>query len=175
MENIKTTTTKLPENYYLYDADNRFPDLAQALEVHHANLKTLRELNEKLGYAVNRISDHAYAVRILDNLHDDFCYGSDGTTKKVVKFMRKYCGIYDAGECVPYEIEKSLDVLRDAQKKNCREIISLEDQIKIAEKQKDDDWDIYHKLDLQYKEKFEKMKAAEKAAEEAIKSEEVAK
>ena len=131
MENIKTTTTKLPENYYLYDADNRFPDLAQALEVHHANLKTLRELKEKLGYAVNRISDHAYAVRILDNLHDDFCYGSDGTTKKVVKFMRKYCGIYDAGECVPYELEKSLDVLRDAQKKNFREIISLEDQIKI--------------------------------------------
>ena len=175
MENIKTTTTKLPENYHLYDADNRFPDLRQALEVHHANIETLRQLNEQLRHAVCRIDDHSYAVRILDNLHDDFCYGSDGTTKKVVKFMQKYCGVYDAGECVPYELEKSLDVLRDAQKKNCREIISLEDQIKTAEKQKDDDWDIYHKLDNQYREKFNKLKAAEKAAEEATESEEVAK
>ena len=174
MENIKTTTTKLPANYYQWDADNRFPELKKALKVHHANIETLRQLNEQLRHAVCRIDDHSYAVRILDNLHDDFCYGSDGATKKVVNFMRKYCGVYDAGECVPYELEKSLDVLRDAQKKNCREIISLEDQIKTAEKQKDDDWDIYHKLDNQYREKFNKLKAAEKAVEEATTSEEVA-
>ena len=157
----KTTTEKLPDYYYQWDADNRFPELKRALANHTANLQRLQALVEELSAAQNHVDDHVYAIRVLDRLHDDFCYGAEAAGKKVNKFMRTYCGVYDADEFVSYEILRSIDALKEVQRKNCRKVVELEDQIKIAEEVKSKGWDTYHALDLKHKTEFEKLKAAE--------------
>ena len=75
--------------------------------------------------------------------------------------MKTYCGVYDADEFVSYELLRSIDALKDVQRKNCRKVVELEDQIKIAEEVKSKGWDTYHALDLKHKAEFEKLKAAE--------------
>ena len=152
---------KLPDHYYQWDADNRFPELKRALANHHANIKRIQELCENLSAAQNHVDDHVYAIRVLDRLHDDFCYGAEAAGKKVNKFMKTYCGVYDADEFVSYELLRSIDALKEVQRKNCRKVVELEDQIKIAEEVKSKGWDTYHALDLKHKAEFEKLKAAE--------------
>lgn len=161
----KTTTEKLPDYYYQWDADNRFPELKRALANHTANLQRLQALVEELSAAQHHVDDHVYAIRVLDRLHDDFCYGAEAAGKKVNKFMKTYCGVYDADEFVSYELLRSIDALKEVQRKNCRKVVELEDQIKIAEEVKSKGWDTYHALDLKHKAEFEKLKAAENAAE----------
>ena len=159
------TTEKLPEYYHQWDADTRFPDLTKALNDHRVNLEKLRELNNELASALNHVDDHVYAIRVLDYLHDDFCYGDDAAGNKVHKFMRKYCGLYDANESVSYELHRSIDVLKEEQRKNCRKVVELENQIKVAEKVKEKGWEDYRALDKKHEAEFDKLKAAEKAAE----------
>ena len=81
----KTTTEKLPDHYYQWDADNRFPELKRALANHTANLQRLQALVEELSAAQHHVDDHVYAIRVLDRLHDDFCYGAEAAGKKVNK------------------------------------------------------------------------------------------
>ena len=123
----KTTTEKLPDYYYQWDADNRFPELKRALANHTANLQRLQALVEELSAAQHHVDDHVYAIRVLDRLHDDFCYGAEAAGKKVNKFMKTYCGVYDADEFVSYELLRSIDALKEVQRKNCRKVVELED------------------------------------------------
>ena len=169
----KPATEKLPDHYYQWDAENRFPELKRALANHTANLQKIQKLCDDLSNAQNHVDDHVYAIRVLDRLHDDFCYGAEAAGKKVNKFMKTYCGVYDADEFVSYELLRSIDALKEVQRKNCRKVVELEDQIKIAEEVKSKGWDTYHALDLKYKAEFDKLLKAQKEADAKKSQEEV--
>lgn len=170
----KTTTERIPQHYYEWDADNRFPELKRALANHHANLERLQELCDDLSNAQNHVDDHVYAIRVLDRLNDDFCFGAEAAGKKVNKFMKTYCGVYDADEFVSYELLRSIDALKEVQRKNCRKVVELEDQIKIAEEVKSKGWDTYHALDKKREAEFDKLLKAQKEADAKKSQEEVA-
>ncbi len=164
MENINNTE-KLPESYYQWKADDRFPDLRKALDQHYENVEKWNKLQRELDNALCRIDDHCYAIRILDSLHDDFCYGSVAAGKKVNKFLKKYCGIYSADEAIPCELADSIRVLREAQQDHCKKIVDLKEQVKVADEVRTKSWDDYHALDKKREAEFDKLKAAEKAVE----------
>ena len=166
-------TEKLPESYYQWKADDRFPDLKKALAHHHENVNKWNELQRDLDNALCHIDDHCHAIRVLDSLHDDFCYGSVVADKKISKFFKKYCGVYCAEESIPCELIDSIRVLREAQQDNCKKVVDLKEQVKVADEVRTKSWDAYHALDQKREAEFDKLKAAEKAAEEATKSEEV--
>ena len=170
-----TNPEKLPNNYWQWKADDRFPDLRKALDHHHENVDKWNKLQHELDNALCRIDDHCHAIRILDSLHDDFCYGSVAAGKKVSKFLKKYCGIYSADEAIPCELLDSIRVLREAQQAHCKKIVDLKEQVKVADEVRTKSWDAYHALDKKREAEFDKLKAAEKAAEKATESEEVAK
>lgn len=169
-----TSTEKLPESYYQWKADDRFPDLRKALDQHHENVEKWNELQRELATALCHIDEHCYAIRILDSLHDDFCYGSVAAGKKVNKFLNKYCGIYSADEAIPCELLDSINVLREAQQAHCKKIVDLKEQVEVADEVRTKSWDAYHALDKKREAEFYKLQAAEKAAEKAAESEEVA-
>ena len=169
-----TSTEKLPESYYQWKADDRFPDLRKALDQHHENVEKWNELQRELATALCHIDEHCYAIRILDSLHDDFCYGSVAAGKKVNKFLNKYCGIYSADEAISCELLDSINVLREAQQAHCKKIVDLKEQVKVADEVRTKSWDAYHALDKKREAEFYKLQAAEKAAEKAAESEEVA-
>ena len=166
-------TEKLPESYYQWKADDRFPDLRKALDQHYKNVDKWNKLQRELATALCHIDDHCHAIRILDSLHDDFCYGSVAAGKKVNKFLKKYCGVYCADEAIPCELLDSINVLREAQQDNCKKIVDLKEQVKVADEVRTKGWDAYHALDKKREAEFDKLKVAEKAAEKAAESEEV--
>ena len=88
--------------------------------------------------------------------------------------MKTYCGVYDADEFVSYELLRSIDALKEVQRKNCRKVVELEDQIKIAEEVKSKGWDTYHALDKKREAKFDKLLKAQKEADAKKSQEEVA-
>ena len=164
MENINNTE-KLPESYWHWKADDRFPDLRKALDHHHENVEKWNKLQRELDNELCHIDDHCYAIRILDSLHDDFCYGSVAADKKVNKFLKKYCGVYSADEAIPCELSHSVRVLRKAQQDNCKKIADLKEQVEVADEVRTKSWDAYHALDKKREAEFDKLKAAEKATE----------
>ena len=156
-------TEKLPNNYYDWKADDRFPDLRKALDHHYKNVDKWNKLQHELDNALCHIDEHCYAIRILDSLRDDFCYGA--SSKKINKFLTKYCGIYSADEAIPCELADSINVLREAQQAHCKKIVDLKEQVKVADEVRTKSWDDYHALDKKREAEFDKLKAAEKAAE----------
>ena len=165
----KTTTERVPEYFHQWKADDRFPDLKEALEAHRVNLDKCQELERRITHRISNTDTHDPAIRILDDLHSDLIYGNASYTKAVKKFGKKFQGIYALDEDICCSLAESLKVLQDAKLKQLAEIPKLQEELKDAELIKDRDYATYRKLDDKYEAKFDKLLKAQKE-EDAKKS-----
>ena len=159
---MTNSTEKLPEYYHQWNAEERFDDLKAALAIHHANIDRVNELTRELSYKTNSSDDHDNGIAILDQLKIDLDWG---ISKKTAKFMKKYYGMYEAWDVVGYNLGQSIDILQKAKRDHFRLVIKLEEDLKKAQAAKEKGWKAYRELDKKYEAKFDKLKAAEKAAE----------
>jgi len=161
----KTTTERIPEYFHQWKADDRFPELKKALEVHRVNLEKCQDLERTINHKIMNTDTHDPAIRILDDLDSDLIYGNAGYTKAVKKFAKKYQGIYGVDEDMSCSLGESLKVLREAKLKQLAEIPKLQEELKAAQFIKDRDWKTYQDLDAKYKEKWQKLLDAQKEAD----------
>tara|TARA_B100000965_G_scaffold82005_1_gene65617 strand:+ start:1198 stop:1728 length:531 start_codon:yes stop_codon:yes gene_type:complete len=158
----KTTTERIPEYFHQWKADDRFPDLKEALEAHRVNLEKCQDLERTINHRIMNTDTHDPAIRILDDLDSDLIYGNAGYTKAVKKFAKKYQGIYGVDEDMSCALSESLKVLREAKLKQLAEIPKLQEELKDAELIKDRDYATYRKLDDKYEAEFDKLLKAQK-------------
>ena len=170
----KTTTERIPEYFHQWKADDRFPELKKALEVHRVNLEKCQDLERTINHRIMNTDTHDPAIRILDDLDSDLIYGNAGYTKAVKKFAKKYQGIYGVDEDMSCALSESLKVLREAKLKQLAEIPKLQEELKAAEFIKERDYKTWRELDNKYEAEFDKLLKAQKEEDAKKSQEEVA-
>ena len=174
MASTTKTTERIPQHYFDYKADDRFPELGQALKVYHVSREKVEDLQRDLNYSVSNTDTLDPAIRVLDNLDNDLIYGCSGFKKSINKFNEKYLGVVAINEDISCSFQKALEVLREAKLKQLAEIPKLQEELKAAQFIKDRDWKTYQDLDAKYKEKWQKLLDAQTEKDAKKSQEEVA-
>ena len=60
----KTTTERIPEYFHQWKADDRFPDLKEALEAHRVNLEKCQDLERTINHRIMNTDTNDPAIRI---------------------------------------------------------------------------------------------------------------
>ena len=171
MASTTKTTERIPQHYFDYKADDRFPELGQALKVYHVSREKVEDLQRDLNYSVSNTDTLDPAIRVIDNLDNDLIYGCSGFKKSINKFNEKYLGVVAINEDISCSFQKALEVLREAKLKQLAEIPKLQEELKAAEFMKDRDYKTYRELDDKYEAEFDKLLKAQQE-EDAKKSQE---
>tara|TARA_Y100001951_G_C11126603_1_gene175842 strand:- start:38 stop:565 length:528 start_codon:yes stop_codon:yes gene_type:complete len=151
------TNERIPEYFYQWDADKRFPDLGKLLAIHTPNAQKVTELTQDIKNKTQyTYGHHEYAIGILTNLSGGI-EGGPGFGKEVEKFEKKYRGVYDTYTDFLESIDESLEVLLEAKRVKMRKIIKLEEELKTAEKAKEESWKKYTQLRDKYEKQWEKL------------------
>jgi hypothetical protein len=160
MTNSKNTGEKLPEYYHQWNADERFPDLKEALHVYTVELERSREINSSIDQKVCECSLLMHSVGLLNKEICDL-QNNNFTKEEEEAFCRADNTFSEGSMSLSENYEIGVSFLRKQQVQLCLEVAALKREHDTCLIRKDSLWSAYRKLDDSYQAKFNELKKQE--------------
>jgi len=165
MKQIKKATTKktiekLPEYYHQWKADQKFPELQNAL----GNYTVEKELSTSYKNQIDKKIHRSYfLMKGIYLINKEICdLQNDHFTKEQEEaFCRAECTFGDGAYTLSENYEPVTETLNDKQIQLCVEVAELKLKLDASLKEKDVLWDKYRALSDKYEQKFDELKRKE--------------
>tara|TARA_R100001015_G_C4530537_1_gene97078 strand:- start:182 stop:694 length:513 start_codon:yes stop_codon:yes gene_type:complete len=165
MKQIKKATTKktiekLPEYYHQWKADQKFPDLQNALGNYTVEKELCTSYKDQIDKKIHRsyfLMKGIYLINkeICDLQNDYF------TKEQEEAFCRAECTFGDGAYTLSENYEPVTETLNSMQIQLCVEVAELKLKLDVSLKEKDVLWAKYRALSDKYEQKFDDLKRKE--------------
>ena len=151
------TIERIPEYFHQWKKQKQFKDLNERLKTNTDWQNKRNQIVESIRNKTQRAYDgHGYAIGILTNLIDSR-EGHEDFPDQVKKFEKRYRGVYNLYEDFLEDAKESLELLLEARREKFRDIVKLEAELKVAEKEADASHKKWRELNDKYEKQWEKL------------------
>jgi len=155
-----TTVGKLPEYFHQWNADERFPDLKEALHAYTAELERSQEIKSSIDEKICECSLLMHSVGLLTKEVCDL-QSSDFSEQQDEAFCRADHTFEQGAYGLSENYELGISFLRKQQIQLCVEVAELKKEYDTCLIRKASLWADYRKLDDSYQAKFNELKKQE--------------